>query len=157
MIAISSIKKTAFGLVTLLLLLASSPVVSTPVASDTLRVFIRADDGSYSPSESMASVIKARSSDWSLEKRSTATVKACSDAGCSNCNTVFDGSLDKNTGCLQAINTACLIVSNLNDANIQFWNHNECNGRSTVWRGCGSNNAFVSAPGTNSLGVHTGC
>lgn len=148
-------KKIVFGLATLLLL-AGTPVAATPVASDTLKVFIRGDDYSYSTSESMASVIKARSFDWVLEKRSTATVQACNDAACSQCHTVFDGGFDKNSGCLQAIDTACLIVTNLNDANIQFWNHKECNGKNTVWRGCGSN-AHVSAAGTNSIGVHTGC
>lgn len=153
-------KKTAFGLATLLLFaatpVASNPIATTPIGPDTITVFIRGDNNTYSPSESMASIIKARSSDLGLEKRSHATVVACSDAGCSACNTVYDGSFDKNSNCLQAINTACLIVSNLQDANIQFWNHKECNGKNTVWRGCGSN-AYVSAPGTNSLGVHTGC
>lgn len=177
----------------MVVMLALFGATSTAAPTDTgenpsLSVLIRDADGSYAHNEIMARDIQRRGDESSsLIKRATATVQACYTSSCTNCYVLWDGTFTSNSACLSATNTACLIISNLSGANIQFWNREfhglficylkyesndqvlgelistsrstdaGCNGANTVYRGCSANAVDVSAPGTNSLGVHTGC
>ncbi|KAM5383836.1 hypothetical protein ACJZ2D_001825 [Fusarium nematophilum] len=135
---------------------AAIPTVSSADAVGETQVYIRDADFAYHPSESMTQVIKARNAELPMHKRSTARVEACYAPDCTSCRVVFDGSFESNTPCIPAINTACLIVSNLNDAKVVFWNRAACNGNRNTHKGCGSR-VNVATPGTNSIGVHVGC
>ena len=136
---------------------AALPVVESEQTLSNLAVLIRADDYSYGHNETMAAVIRSNAVSFGLEKRADAKVQACATSSCTDCRVVWDGTFSSNSGCIPADNTACLIISRLDNANIQFWNHAGCNGANTVFRGCEAGDQIRSAPGTNSLGVHTGC
>lgn len=154
--------KTLIMSIAALLLVGSNIVTAMPALESepflpNLTALIRGDDRSYQHSEDMAASIRTNAATFGLTKRSYGTVKACYQSSCTDCHTVWDGSFTGGTSCLSADNTACLIISNLDHANVEFWNHAGCNGRHTVWRGCGESPEDVSAPGTNSIGVHSGC
>ncbi|KAE8447026.1 hypothetical protein EG329_011160 [Mollisiaceae sp. DMI_Dod_QoI] len=133
------------------------PALESEQFLPNLAVLIREDDYSYNHSETMTAAIRSNAMSFGLAKRANAKVQACSTTSCTDCRTVWDGSFSSNSACIPADNTACLIISNLDDANVQFWNHAGCNGKNTVFRGCSDGAQQRSAPGTNSLGVHTGC
>lgn len=131
--------------------------LASPTSSSNITVMIRDDNFAYHQSEEMANIVLARNSETSLVKRSYATVQACRTSSCTDCTTVFDGSLASPSACIPAENTACLIVSNLEDATIWNWNHAGCNGHNTDHRGCPTGENTFGAAGTNSIGVHPGC
>lgn len=156
--------KVTIATVATYLLVGTSSVLAMPAAApDTgmlysgMGVFIRGDDGSYAHSEEMAEVIRSRNDAAGILKRGSANVQACTTSSCTNCRTIFSGSLSSNSACLGAANTQCLIVSNLEDANVVFWNNAGCDGNRSVDGSCGQGTQHVSAPGTKSVGVHTGC
>ncbi|KAI1118206.1 hypothetical protein F5Y14DRAFT_447088 [Nemania sp. NC0429] len=154
----SSLKIFTLRATALLLLGAqSAAALPSPSSGGNIQVYVRDPDFAYHPSEEMAHTIRARNAELSLEKRSHATVQACYTASCTDCHTLFDGDFVTSSSCISATSTACLIISNLDDANIVFWNHGDCDGNMSTFDGCpaGANN--VGAPGTNSIGVHTGC
>lgn len=143
---------------TALVLLGAASVSAVPApAAESLTVFVRGENNTYAVSEDAAASIRARSTPDDIAKRSYGSVQGCYGSDCTNCHSIFEGNFERNTGCLSATSVACLIISNLDDANVQFWNGGACSGRNTVYRGCGQNSAHVQAPGTNSLGVHIGC
>ncbi|CZS79345.1 unnamed protein product [Fusarium graminearum] len=153
-------KNTCFILLSFLAHSAvATPSGLTPERSlqdiDTV-VYIRSDDSGFYKSQDMTQAIKVKQAALPLHKRSSAKVEACFSPQCTNCRVIYDGSLSSNSPCVQAVNTACLIVSNLNDAKIQAWNKAQCNGNKSTFRGCGARTNFA-APGTNSIGVHIGC
>ncbi|KGO40504.1 hypothetical protein PEX1_032210 [Penicillium expansum] len=128
-----SIKDFAWGTMVLLAFGVQSNLAS-PTSSPHTMVMIRDENFAYHKSEEMANIILARNSESPLVKRSHAKV-----------------------ACIPADNTACLIVSNLDDANIWTWNHAGCNGRNTDHKGCPTGENTFGSPGTNSIGVHPGC
>lgn len=131
---------------------AAAPHPEQSLTGD-VKVYIRDAANAYHPSPSMINAIKARG----LHKRSGATVQACYTASCTECRTIFDSTLSSNSACISASNTACLIVSNLDDANIKYWNRAGCNGNMSEYGDCPEGTNSVGAAGTNSIGVHTGC
>ncbi|KAJ9237806.1 hypothetical protein DTO166G5_3369 [Paecilomyces variotii] len=135
----------------------SMPTSSKAYASPGVKVLLRDENFAYHPSEDMAHIVKARDTNLSLEKRDSATVQACLTPSCTDCTTVYDSTFTTASACIAAVNTACLIVSNLNDANIEYWNHAGCNGNNSDYSGCPPGTNSVGAPGTNSIGVHPGC
>ncbi|KAI1161850.1 hypothetical protein F5B18DRAFT_626676 [Nemania serpens] len=154
----SSLKIFTFRAAAVLLLSAQSvAALPSPSPDGNIKVFVRDADFAYHPSEEMAFAIRARNAELPLEKRSHATVQACYTTSCTDCHTVFDGNFESNSDCISATSTACLIVSNLDDAKIEYWNHEGCNGNNSNFEGCPAGSNDVGAPGTNSIGVHTGC
>ncbi|KUM62162.1 hypothetical protein ACN42_g4959 [Penicillium freii] len=151
-----SFKDFAWGTMVLLVFGVQSNLAS-PTSSSNITVMIRDENFAYHQSEEMANIVLARNSETSLVKRSYATVQACRTSSCTDCTTVFDGSLASPSACIPAENTACLIVSNLEDATIWNWNHAGCNGHNTDHRGCPTGENTFGAAGTNSIGVHPGC
>lgn len=120
----------------------------------SLSVYIRNAAGSYAHSESMARDIERRGSDSSsLLERSGATVQACYTSSCTNCYVVWDGSFTSNSACLSASNTACLIISNLQDANVEFWNSKFCG---SVAHGRKDDTATQTADPIDSLNYRSG-
>ncbi|KAJ5498852.1 hypothetical protein PEXP_087140 [Penicillium expansum] len=151
-----SIKDFAWGTMVLLAFGVQSNLAS-PTSSPHTMVMIRDENFAYHKSEEMANIILARNSESPLVKRSHAKVQACRTSSCTDCTTVFDADLSSPSACIPADNTACLIVSNLDDANIWTWNHAGCNGRNTDHKGCPTGENTFGSPGTNSIGVHPGC
>ncbi|CAI7661897.1 unnamed protein product [Penicillium crustosum] len=97
--------------------------LASPTSSPNITVMVRDENFAYHESEEMANVVLSRNAESSLVKRSHATVQACRTSSCTDCTTVFDGSFVSPSACIPAENTACLIVSNLEDATIWNWNH----------------------------------
>ncbi|KGO77501.1 hypothetical protein PITC_038090 [Penicillium italicum] len=151
-----SFKDLAWGTMVLLAFGVQSNVAS-PTSSPNITVMIRDENFAYHKSEEMANAVLARNSEYPLVKRSHATVQACRTSSCTGCTIVFDNNLASPSACISAENTGCLIVSNLEDANIWTWNHLDCNGRNTNHRGCPTGVNTFGAAGTNSIGVHPGC
>jgi hypothetical protein len=141
----------------ILAFLADAAPSSSLEHSSDVKVFVRDADFGYAPSHELAHEIKAREASLPLHKRSTARVQACYTPQCTDCREVFYGDFNSNSACIPAVNTACLIVSNLSSANIKFWNRAACNGNMSKFGGCPAGSNTVGAPGTNSIGVHTGC
>lgn len=119
----------------ILALLASAAPHPDPSLSGNVTVFIRHSDNAYHPSHDMANTINARNAALPLAKCSSGMVEACYTAECTQCYVLFANSLTTNTSCNVAINTACLIVSDMNNAKVVFWNKAGCNGRSTTYGG----------------------
>ncbi|KAF7714541.1 Uncharacterized protein PECH_008433 [Penicillium ucsense] len=88
-------------------------------------------------------------------RASSAHIEYCSDAACSECTT-YSGTYGTNF-CLSAPSTNCIIVYDFDNAHIHYWNHAGCNGRITGYNNCGPQTTRLSAPGTNSIGIQTGC
>jgi hypothetical protein len=120
-------------LATLLPLFLGAPVISSspvpPSANDALSsviAIVRGENSTYTISEDTTSLIKRDPDTYGLghlaKRESYATVQACYTSSCTNCYTVWDGSFSSNSACLSATNTACLIISNLQNANVEFWN-----------------------------------
>ncbi len=118
------LSKAIHGGLAALLVLGVTTVAAMPATDlhPNLVAFIRDENSAYHPSEEMAKAVKARSDEFGLTKRAHATVQACFTNTCTNCYTVWDASFSSNSACLSAINTACLIISDLDDANVEFWN-----------------------------------
>ncbi|GKU11419.1 unnamed protein product [Fusarium langsethiae] len=148
----------------LLLSFLSLTAVATPSIPTTERsiedidtvVYIRSQDSGFYESQKMTKAVKVKQAALPLHKRSSAKVEACYSPQCTECRVIYDGTLSSNSPCVQALNTSCLIVSNLNNAKVQAWNKAKCNGNQSTFRGCGARTNHA-APGTNSIGVHIGC
>ena len=131
---------------------------TSPDTSNDVTVYIRDTSFAYTASHEMAHAIKAREAELPLQKRSKAKVRACYDPACAHCYNVWpEASFTSNTACIPALDTACLIISNLKDASVKYWNHVGCNGRESTFDGCPKGAIKQGAPGTNSIGVHVGC
>ena len=150
------------------LLLGSTGIWAAPTAagsdsSPNLTVLVRAEDGSYAPSDDMAKTVHARLSKRDSElsilskRQSSGTVAACSSSDCTDCTTLYNGSFTNSGNCLAAANTACLVITNLENANVQYWSGTACTGRHTSYGTCGTATSNVMSPGTQSLAIQTGC
>lgn len=132
-------------------------VTAMPAQSDDITVYVRDTNFAYHPSEEMAHAVRARNADDTIAKRSYATVQACYTSSCTDCYTVFNAAFVTSTSCISAENTACLIISNLENAHVHFWSHAGCNENMSQFNDCPAGTNNVAAPGTESIGIHTGC
>jgi hypothetical protein len=130
---------------------------SSPEDAGDVRVYIRDDDGAFHHTPEMAHAIVVRSAASPYEKRSHAYVEACFASDCTNCREVFNRNFSSNSNCINVENTRCLIVSGMDNANIKYWNRANCNGNISKFSDCSGGRHGVSAPGTNSIGLHVGC
>ncbi|KAI1125861.1 hypothetical protein F5Y10DRAFT_294246 [Nemania abortiva] len=135
--------------------ISASAIPTSP--SNDVKVFLRDADFAYRRSEELEAAIHAHNALHPLKKRSHATVESCQTASCTDCTTVWDSDFVANSACIPAKGTNCLIVSNLDDANIWYWAHDDCDGNNTDLKGCPQGKNAAGAPGTNSIGVHVGC
>ena len=140
------------------LLVVSTSAAALPEAASysNLAVFVRDENFAYTISDEHTARVRRDMEAMPIQKRAHATVQQCYQQGCQDCHTIFDGDFTSNS-CLDAVNTACLIVSNLDDAKISFWNHIGCNHNKSTYNGCNNPATNVNAPGTNSIGVQLGC
>ncbi|KAI2999225.1 hypothetical protein CBS147346_7770 [Aspergillus niger] len=162
---------------------AATPAVSTPVSvteteTETERtgvsfpnlgVILQTAPGLFEYSANTSEAIRAdfergsripptadaESSSHLETRESSSHIQYCSDAACSQCTT-YSGTYGSNF-CLSAPGTNCIIVYDLDNAHLHYWNHAGCNGRITGYYNCGPQNTHLSAPGTNSIGVQVGC
>lgn len=146
---------SAHGLLALTTLAAYAVSASPTVeAYPNMHVLIRNHtDSSYIHSKELDAIVRGRFQSLPIKKRLHATVQACYNSDCTNCRVIVDGST---SACIHAAGTECLIIYNLDGANIEYWSGASCSGRNTVYRGCGSS-VKQGAPNTNSVGVHGGC
>jgi len=90
-----------------------------------------------------------------LEKRSTISLSYCQNSsctqGCLSTTSTFTANF-----CLNVPGTQCIIIFNLANAKIRYWNHTGCNGRESTFEGCGQS-GNLGAPGTNSIGFQLNC
>lgn len=143
-------------LTTMLMGAAAVQANPAPKALPNMGVFVRGDDYSYAHSEEMAHEIRSNVSSSGLDKRSNAFVQMCTTPSCTGCTTLENGNFNSFT-CFEATNTACIIVGNLDDAQVNYWNHAGCNHHESTYHGCGQPQTNVAAAGTNSIGVQIGC
>ncbi|KAH6643474.1 hypothetical protein BKA67DRAFT_671150 [Truncatella angustata] len=143
---------------TFMLAFFASPILAVPRNNvNTMKVFVRTDDFAYVESPELATAIAVEQAALPVEKRSHIQVQACTNADCTSCRTVLNADFSGNTGCLSAQSTACLIISDITSAQVWYWNNNNCNGNLSKFQGCPSGSTNVASPGTNSIGIHTGC
>ena len=150
-----SIKALVFGTLALFSTIHSS--FASPTPSPNITVMVRNESYAYHPSEEMRNTVLARHAENPIEKRSFAKVQACLTASCTDCRTLWDAQFTTGTSCISAANTACLIISDLDDANVWYWSGTACNGRNSHYSGCPKGKNSVGAPNTQSIGVHPGC
>ncbi|KAF8854521.1 hypothetical protein BDZ45DRAFT_693355 [Acephala macrosclerotiorum] len=108
-----------------LLLIGTNTVTALPALESeqflpNLAVLIREDDYSYNHSETIAASIRSNAMSFGLAKHSNAKVQACATLSCTDCRIIWDGGFSSNSACIPADKMACLIISNLDDANVQF-------------------------------------
>ncbi|PQE32088.1 hypothetical protein CJF32_00001678 [Rutstroemia sp. NJR-2017a WRK4] len=95
-----------------------------------------------------------------LEKRSSSISLTCyTETNCSGTATGHSvGGFSSNQPCINAANCQCMVVTQLDNAHLAYWNGQACSGNKSILNGCFSNgNVQQPSPGTNSLGFHTGC
>lgn len=77
---------------------------------------------------------------------------------CTGQATPHSQSFSGNSECINAANCQCMLVYDLDDAHLVYWNGQTCNGEKSILNGCFSNGRVQqSSAGTNSLGFHAGC
>jgi hypothetical protein len=132
-----------------------SPSMASQIKTDLRSGARSLTPRSVHPVSRNAGSIEARDVLAVLEKRqSTITLGYCSDSGCSNCK--FVTSSFATNFCFNAPGTHCIIIEDLNNAKIRYWNNQNCNGNESTFLGCGGS-GDINAPGTNSIGFQTGC
>ncbi|KAJ5225762.1 hypothetical protein N7468_006987 [Penicillium chermesinum] len=151
----SSMNILALGSIALFSFIHSS--LSLPSAPPQFEVLVRNESYAYNPSEELRNEVLARRAELPFAKRDYATVQICTDASCTNCHTVWDAEFTTASACISAANTECMIISNLNQANIEYWSSPGCHGRNSHYGGCPGGTNAVGSPDTQSIGVHPGC
>lgn len=127
-----------------------------PAVLPGLGIMVKGPDGVFRRSETRENEYRAKYFAGSVEKRATAKISVCQSESCTACSDINSVDYDKNF-CVNTQGVDCIIVTELDDAHISYWNNENCNGRITQYHNCGTNWVQLSAPGTNSVGIQTGC
>lgn len=88
------------------------------------------------------------------DKRSYISLSYCQTTTCTECTAI--SSTFSTNSCVNVPGTQCILISDLSDAKIRYWNHSGCNGNESTFEGCGET-GDVNAPGTGSIGLQIGC
>ncbi|KAH8676800.1 hypothetical protein BGZ60DRAFT_513670 [Tricladium varicosporioides] len=131
--------------------------ISTANVLPNLGIMVKGPDGVFRQSKIREDEYRKSYIAGNIKARATSKISVCQSEFCTACTDINSVNYDKNF-CVNTQGVDCIIVQELTNAHISYWNNQNCNGRITQYHNCGINKwVQLSAPGTNSVGIQTGC